>query len=156
MKIRKNTVVSADYTLTTEGGIRLTGSDSEGPMVYLHGHQQVLDALEDALEGAEPNETRYVTVSPEDGYGEHDPRLVFTAPRENLPDEPLREGMLLRTTEHDGRSFPLQVVEVSDDGAAVLDGNHPLAGKTLHFEIQVTDVRPASLEEVQRRRVTEN
>ena len=157
MKIRKNTVVSAQYKLTADGAAPVIGSDEEGPMVYLHGHQQILEALEAALEGAESGETRHVTLSPDEGFGERDPRLVFNAPRANLPEGPLETGMVLQTTEHqgDGRHFPLRIVELTEQ-QAVLDGNHPLAGRTLHFEVTITGVRPASLQEVRDRKITEN
>ncbi|OOG23857.1 hypothetical protein B1C78_10030 [Thioalkalivibrio denitrificans] len=156
MKTQKDTVVRAQYRLTTESDTGTPGEEHEGAMVYLHGYGQILETLERTLEDARPGDIRAVTVPPEAGYGQRDPRLVFTAPRTNLPEGTLREGMMLSTTERDGdgRRFPLRIVELTEDGA-VVDGNHPLAGMTLHFEITVREVRPATAEEIRQRRVIE-
>jgi FKBP-type peptidyl-prolyl cis-trans isomerase SlyD len=154
MKIQKDIVVHARYRLTTEDEAGSPGDEQHGPMVYLHGYGHILDALERTLEGARPGDIRCVTVPPEAGYGERNPRLVFKAPRSNLPEGALEEGMMLSTSERDGdgRRFPLRIVELTGDGA-IVDGNHPLAGMTLHFEITVLEVRPATTEEIRRRRL---
>jgi FKBP-type peptidyl-prolyl cis-trans isomerase SlyD len=145
MKIQKDSVVHAQYRLTTENDAGAPGEEQDGTMVYLHGYGKILGTLERTLEDARPGDIRCVTVPPEAGYGQRNPRLVFQAPRANLPERTLREGMMLSTTERDGdgRRFPLRIVELTEDGA-VVDGNHPLAGMTLHFEVTVREVRPAT------------
>lgn len=147
MKIRKNTVVTVDYRLKDEDGTLLDDSAQSGPMVYLHGYRHILPALEAALEGLEAGGPHHVTLAPEQAYGPHKENLVFEANREFLPDDlELYEGQQLTSGSH-GRRFTLKVVRLTENGA-ILDGNHPLAGRWLTFDLDVRQVRPASKEEV--------
>ncbi|RLK51538.1 FKBP-type peptidyl prolyl cis-trans isomerase /apo-metallochaperone SlyD [Alkalispirillum mobile] len=147
MKIRKNTVVTVDYRLKDEDGTLLDDSQQSGPMVYLHGYKHILPALEEALEGIEEGMPHRVTLAPEQAYGPRQENLVFEANREFLPEDlELYEGQQLTSGSH-GRRFTLKVVRLTENGA-VLDGNHPLAGRQLTFEVQIREVRPATKDEV--------
>ncbi|MCC5858340.1 MAG: peptidylprolyl isomerase [Ectothiorhodospiraceae bacterium] len=147
-RVAFNTVVTADYSLTDADGERLDDSKQSGPMRYVHGHVTLLPALERALEGAEVGSTVTVELPPEAAYGERQENLVFEANRTALPDDlELYPGRQLRSGSH-GRQFSLRVVRLTDQGA-ILDGNHPLAGKQLCFRVTIKDVRAASTQEAQ-------
>jgi FKBP-type peptidyl-prolyl cis-trans isomerase SlyD len=147
MKATHGTVVSLDYDLTDEEGMLLDSSNDEGPLTYLHGFGNLIPGLEKALEGAEPGFRSQVVVGPDEAYGERDPEAVFEAAREDFPPElDLEPGMQLTGETPEG-PVSFMVMEVNDDGA-LLDGNHPLAGMTLVFDVHVVDVREASAEEL--------
>lgn len=137
--------VTADYQLTDQDGTLLDSSDTSAPMRYVHGTGQLLFGLEQALEGHTLGDTIRVTLTPEDAFGEHRPELVFEAVRDNLPEAgaDLQPGMTLTPGGQQGR-FQLKVVQLTEAGA-LLDGNHPYAGKTLTWELTITslsDQRP--------------
>jgi FKBP-type peptidyl-prolyl cis-trans isomerase SlyD len=137
--------ITADYVLTDEDGQRLAASTPETPMHYVHGTGQMLPALEAALEGRRAGDALRVTLTPEQAYGPHRPELVFEAVRENLPqDREIRVGMTLTPGGQRGK-FSLRVVGLTERGA-MLDGNHPLAGRTVTWTLRVLSVngsRPA-------------
>lgn len=146
MKACNDMVVTMHYTLTDDSGTIIDSSAGHAPMNYLHGHANIVPGLEKALEGAVAGFKAKITVAAAEGYGEIDPEAVFDAPREHFPDDmKLTPGMLVSSGS--GHGGPLTVVEVTDS-VVVLDGNHPLAGKTLHFEVEVVDVRAATREEM--------
>ncbi|WP_416137326.1 FKBP-type peptidyl-prolyl cis-trans isomerase [Halomonas sp. HK25] len=133
--------ISADYVLTGEDGERLAASTPETPLRYVHGTGQMLPALEAALEGRRAGDALSVTLTPEQAYGPHRSELVFEAIRDNLPPNmEIREGMTLTPGGKRGK-FSLKVVGLTERGA-LLDGNHPLAGRTVTWEIHVLDVIP--------------
>jgi FKBP-type peptidyl-prolyl cis-trans isomerase SlyD len=143
-QIGPDTFVTLAYTLYDEDGDVLDSADAESPLSYLHGYGQIVPGLERAIEGMVRGSERSVVVVPEDGYGEYDPEAVLEVDRSEFPvpgdvsvgDQFLAEG-------EDGETVPMTVLEVSDD-ACVVDTNHPLAGETLHFQVTVLDVRPAT------------
>lgn len=148
MKAARGMVVTMHYTLTDDSGETIDSSVGGEPLSYLHGHGNIIPGLEKALEGATTGHKSSVTVPPAEAYGEKNPDMVFEAPRAHFPpDLQLHPG--LRVTA-DGPQGPisLTVVEVTETGA-VLDANHPLAGKTLHFAVEITDVRQATAEELE-------
>lgn len=154
MVIANDTVVTAHYRFTDESGELVDSSHDRGPMVYLHGRTSVLPAIEDALAGHEIGHETTLTLDPQQAFGVHRPELVFEAVRENLPlGVNLEPGMPLYSGSGDRTAFQLRVVRLTERGA-VLDGNHPLAGKTLRVDLQVLDVRPATVDEVRSGRVT--
>jgi FKBP-type peptidyl-prolyl cis-trans isomerase SlyD len=147
MKAAPGMVVSMHYTLTDDSGDVLDSSRGGEPFSYLHGHNNIIPGLEKALEGTEAGFKSKVTVTPAEGYGEKNPDAIFEAPREHFPpDMKLEVGARVYA---DGPNGPitLTVVKLTDTGA-VLDANHPLAGKTLHFDVEVTTVRAATSEEL--------
>lgn len=147
MKTAANMVVSIHYTLKDDSGAVLDSSSGREPLSYLHGHGNIIPGLEQALEGTAAGHRSQVAVDAKDGYGETNPDLVFEAPREHFPaDIKLEAGTRVYA---EGPQGPVSFTVVRlTDGGAVLDGNHPLAGKQLHFDVEVVDVRPATEEEM--------
>ncbi len=133
--------VAAEYVLTDEDDERLAASTPESPLRYVHGTGQMLPALEAALEGRQAGDELRVTLTPEQAYGPHRPELVFEAVRDNLPPgQEIRVGMTLTPGGQRGK-FSLKVVGLTERGA-MLDGNHPMAGRTVTWEIRILDVQP--------------
>jgi FKBP-type peptidyl-prolyl cis-trans isomerase SlyD len=149
MKIAKGSVVGLDYSLHLGDGQVVDQSEPGEPLTYLHGEGQIVPGLESALEGADVGESRKVVVAPADGYGEHDPRGVQEVPRKAFPPgfDP-KAGMELTAEGADGEPVPFVIREVKLE-SVVIDLNHPLAGKTLHFDVTVRDVRAATAEELE-------
>ncbi len=149
MQIAKDSVVSIDYRLHLGDGKVIDESDPGDPLVYLHGYEEIVPGLENALEGKKAGETLKVQVSPEDGYGEYDPDGVEEVPREDFPpDMELEAGGIVTATDEEGDDVDFLVKEVRPK-TVVVDFNHPLAGKTLHFEVTVREVRAATPEELE-------
>jgi FKBP-type peptidyl-prolyl cis-trans isomerase SlyD len=149
MEIAKDSVVSIDYRLHLGDGKIIEESDANDPLVYLHGYEEIVPGLEKALEGRKAGETLKAQVSAEDGYGEYDPESVEEVPREDLPaDLELEEGGIVTATDEDGDEVEFLVKELRPK-TVVVDFNHPLAGKTLHFEVSVREVRAATEEELE-------
>lgn len=147
MQIASRKVVTLDYTLTDDQGEVLDTSKDSQPLVYLHGTGGIVPGLESALEGKDEGASLKVTVAPADGYGERDDELVKSLPRDKFPsDEDIEVGMQFRAQSDDG-PVVVTVVEVDDQNVTV-DGNHPLAGMTLAFDVTVLSVRDATLEEL--------
>jgi FKBP-type peptidyl-prolyl cis-trans isomerase SlyD len=144
--IGQDNAVSLRYTLRDESGDVLDSNTDGEPLTYIHGHNQIVDGLEKALEGQSVGYQAKLTVSAEDGYGPRQEALVMTLPKDRF-DFDIQPGMVVQAQSNQG-VMPLQVVEVTDE-QVVLDGNHPLAGMTLHFEVEVTEVRPATAEELE-------
>ncbi|MFC5474278.1 FKBP-type peptidyl-prolyl cis-trans isomerase [Paraherbaspirillum soli] len=150
MKIAKNTVVTVRYKLSdAQGNLIEEGSE---PMVYLHGgYENTLPKIEEALEGKEAGYKTELQVEPEDAFGEYDANLVKIEPRNRLPT-PLEVGMQFEGApdgddEDEEHGLIFTVTDIADD-KVVLDGNHPLAGVALRFNLEVAEVREASEEEI--------
>jgi len=148
MQIAKDTVASFHYTLTDDSGEILDASEEGKPFAYLHGHEQIIPGLEAALEGKAAGDAFEVTLAPEDAYGEHDPALVERVPREAFQGvERIEPGMMFQAQTPDGGVQVVRVVNVDGD-EVVVDGNHPLAGRTLRFKVRVVNVRAATEDEI--------
>ena len=145
--VAKDQVVSIDYTLTDENGEEMDSSKGGEPLVYLHGHGNIVPGLEKALDGKKVGDSVKLTVAPEDGYGERDEERIFEVPRGRFEFE-VKKGDVVRVHTPEGISQPLQVTDATDE-VVTLDGNHPLAGKTLNFDVIVKAVREATTEEVE-------
>jgi FKBP-type peptidyl-prolyl cis-trans isomerase SlyD len=139
-------VVSFHYTLTDPEGEVLDSSADKEPLQYLHGHDNIIPGLESALTGKAVGEKVSVDVAAKDGYGERDPERVIELPRDNFEFE-VEPGTLVRAESPDGSAVILKVVS-ADEENVTLDGNHPLAGVDLHFDVEVSDIRDASAEEL--------
>lgn len=147
MKIANESVVSIHYTLTDDDGAVLDSSDGRDPLRYLHGAGNIIPGLETALEGSVEGDAKKVTVSPQDGYGEHDKELVQALPRNMFTGiDKIEAGMEFQAQSPTGEAQFVVVKEVTEDTVTV-DGNHALAGKTLHFDVKVEEVREATDEE---------
>ncbi len=149
MNVAKGTVVSLDYSLHLGDGKAIDQSEPGEPLVYLHGEGQIVPGLESALEGLSVGERKEVVVAPREGYGEHDPRGLQEVPRGAFPAEfDPKVGMELTAEGPQGEPVPFSIREVKPE-AVVIDLNHPLAGKTLHFDVTVREVRAATAEELE-------
>ncbi|KFE60148.1 FKBP-type peptidyl-prolyl cis-trans isomerase [Hyalangium minutum] len=149
MEITKDTVVTVDYRLHLGDGKYIEESEKDDPLVYLHGYEEIVPGLEKALEGKKAGDTLKATVSPEDGYGEYDPDAVEEVPREEFPaDLELEAGGIVTATDDEGDEVEFTVKELRPK-TVVVDFNHSLAGKTLHFEVTVREVRKATEEELE-------
>lgn len=147
MAITRDSVVTIHYTLKDEAGKTLDSSVSGQPVAYLHGHGSVVPGLERELEGKSVGDKLSVQVSPTDGYGEYDKQLVQRVPRRSLRGiADVSVGMQLHAQTADGPKT-VTVTHVASD-MVTIDGNHPLAGKVLTFEVEITDVRQATQEEL--------
>ena len=141
-------VVSIHYTLTDNSGEIIDSSEGADPLAYLHGAGNLIPGLEQALVGKTAGASLQATVSPEDGYGEIQPELIETVPKEAFEGvDSIEPGMAFEAQGSDGQARRIVVKDVSDDGI-IIDGNHPLAGVELNFDVQVVDIREASEEEI--------
>jgi len=146
MQIAKNTVVSLKYQLFGTDGQLI--EETEEAVEYLHGgYGNMFPAVEKALEDKDVGETCRVRLTPDDGFGDYDADLVHIEPREKFPDN-VQVGMEFEGTGEDsGDTVVYRVTDIAED-KVVVDGNHPLAGQTLHIECTITSLRPASKEEL--------
>ena len=148
MKIANNCVVSFHYTLTDEDGQTLDSSDGREPLAYLHGHNGIIPGLENELTGKGQGDSLQVVVQPQDGYGEFNPQLLQQVPREAFQGvESIEPGMQFQAQGEGGQAQMVVVREVTDE-AVLVDGNHPLAGQVLNFDVTIESVREASEEEI--------
>jgi len=147
MKIERGRVVRMHYTLRDELGATIESSGGREPLAYLHGYGNLIPGLEKALDGSLAGLRTTVTVGPRDAYGEKDPAAVIRAAREDFPEGlKLEPGVEVQAETPDG-PITFMVVAV-EEKEAVLDANHPLAGKTLTFDLEIVDVRDATAEEI--------
>ena len=146
MQINKNAVVSLRYTLKNDAGEVLDSNQGQDPLTFLHGNNQLISGLEEALVGKKAGEAFQVSVPPEKAYGVHDTSQLHQVPLENFGEADVKPGM--RFSASDGQQqVEIKVVEVGAE-AVTVDANHPLAGETLHFDVEVLDVRTATPEEI--------
>lgn len=146
--IKSGTVVNLAYKLTNMSGETLDEATAADPMTYLHGSGQIVPGLEEALEGLKSGDKKQVTVSPEDGYGELNPDLKLTVKRTQFPQEmQLEEGMQFESETPDGHGLVFTVEKLEGDQVSI-NGNHPLAGVTLCFDVTVLSIREATSEEL--------
>lgn len=146
MQVQKESVVSIHYTLKVESGETVQNSLNQEPVIYLHGHGNLVSGLEEALEGTSVGAKVEVTVPPEKGYGEYSIDLVKSAPRSAFPAvENIEIGMaFLAETEAGQRQF---VVTAVNGDEVEVNGNHPLAGETLTYSVSVEGIRDSTVTE---------
>ncbi|MFP4157494.1 MAG: peptidylprolyl isomerase [Opitutales bacterium] len=147
MQIAEGTVVSMEYALRDDEGNLLDQSQPEQPLAYLHGHKNIIPGLESALEGKAAGDSLEVRVEPQEAYGEVNPALEQVVPKDRFQGiEDIQVGMQFQASTEQG-PISVRVVKLEDDQVTV-DGNHPLAGKSLNFDVTVKDVRAGSEEEI--------
>lgn len=147
MKISKNKAISIHYSVSTADDTLIDSSYDHDPLSVIQGSSYLIPGLEEALEGHEAGDTFEVTVSPEKGYGERFDDYVQTVPKEIFADiEDLAVGAQLRATTDEGEQTVI-VVDIAED-AITVDGNHPLAGMELKFNVEVLEVRDATEDEI--------
>jgi FKBP-type peptidyl-prolyl cis-trans isomerase SlyD len=148
MKIQNNSAVSFHYTLTDDDGIRIDSSEGQEPLGYLHGAGNIIPGLEKALEGKTIGDSLTVAVTAAEGYGEVQKELIQEVPKEAFQGiDTIEVGMQFEAQTGQGGTVPVTVIDVTDDLVTV-DGNHPLAGKNLNFDVSIEDVREATEEEL--------
>ncbi len=146
MQITKNSVVSFHYTLNDAEGKLLDTSAGRDAFAYIHGNGMIVPGLEEELEGKDTGTKLQVAIPPAKGYGEFNAELVHKVPKDRFGDQKVEAGMQFQAGE-DGRMGVFTVMEVTDN-EVMLNANHPLAGVTLHFSVEITDVREATSEEL--------
>ncbi|MDX1442929.1 MAG: peptidylprolyl isomerase [Gammaproteobacteria bacterium] len=148
MQISEKKVASIHYTLKNDAGDVLDTSSGRDALAYLHGANNIIPGLEKALEGKGAGDKVEVTVEPGEAYGERQESLVQEVPREAFQGvDEIKEGMQFQAQ---GPQGPVLVtVKAVADDKVTIDGNHPLAGETLHFDVEVSDVRDATDEELE-------
>jgi len=148
MNIAKNSVATINYELKDGDGATIDSSAGQDPLAYIHGVGMLVPGLEKALEGKEAGASVQVVIPPEEGYGERQDNLMVKVPKEQFENtEGLEVGHPVQAQGPDGVQI-LHVMEIGEDNI-VLDGNHPLAGVTLHFAVDVVSVREATSEELE-------
>lgn len=147
MQIADNTAVLIHYVLKNDAGEVLDSSEGDEPLAYIHGQGDIVEGLEKALAGKRKGEKLSVKVSAAEGYGERDAEKVQSVPRAMFEDGVnVEPGMQFQTRTPDGIAI-VTVTNVAGE-LVTIDANHPLAGETLHFAIEVMDVRACTPEEL--------
>lgn len=147
MQISKHKVVTIDYTLTNDRGEVLDSSRGSEPLAYIQGIGNIIPGLETALEGRQKGDTLQVRIPPEQAYGERDDAMTQTVPLNMFEGvDEVRAGMQFHAQTQGG----VQVVTVTrvEGDEVTIDANHPLAGESLNFDVEVLDVREATEEEL--------
>jgi FKBP-type peptidyl-prolyl cis-trans isomerase SlyD len=148
VEIAADRVVTIHYTLKNDQGATIDSSAGGEPLAYIQGHGNLVAGLEQALEGKQDGATLAVVVAPQDGYGVHDAALIQRVPKRSLQGSgEIKKGMQFQARTDDGMRL-LTVTAIIGD-MITLDGNHPLADQTLHFDVQIVGVRAATAEELE-------
>ena len=148
MKVGKDKVVLMHYTLKNDAGDVIDSSDGADPLPFLQGHGNIIPGLESALEGSKVGDKLDVSIEPEEGYGLRMKDAIQEIPSSALQGvDEVKVGMQLQSQDKDGNAFLVTVTKIEDDKITV-DGNHPLAGQTLHFSVSIESIRKAEAEEL--------
>ena len=148
MQISKNSVVTLNYTLKNDQGEVLDESQ-DGSFLYMHGAGGIIPGLEGQLEGKSAGDTFSAHIEPTDGYGERDDSMVQVVPRDMFDkDHPIEVGTQFHAESPEGEMLTVTVTNIEGDDITV-DGNHPLAGIALNFDVSIADIREASAEEIE-------
>lgn len=149
MQIEKHKVVSIDYTLRDDEGNVIDSSEGGDPLAYLHGMGNIIPGLENELIGKKVGDSLSVRIHPKDGYGEKSDELTQIVPKEMFEGaEEIEVGMQFHAADDNGNLQVITVTAVEGDNITV-DGNHPLAGMHLNFDVNVLEVRDATDEEIE-------
>jgi FKBP-type peptidyl-prolyl cis-trans isomerase SlyD len=146
MNITKNLVVSIGYTLKDTDNQVIDSTPVSEPLVYLHGYENIIPGLEKALEGKTVGDTFDIIIPVSEAYGERNENLVMELPLDRFDDEQVEEGMRFQAQTEAG--YQIVTVTGVSNGMATIDGNHPLSGMELNFNVTVTDIREANPEEL--------
>ncbi len=149
MTIANNSAVSFNYTLTDKEGNILDKSPEGQPLTYLHGQGNLIPGLEKQLAGKKTGDSLTAVVEPAEAYGEYIEEAVQAVPREAFQGvDTIEVGMQFQSQAENGQPILVTVKEVSDK-EVIIDANHPLAGKQLNFDVEITEVREATAEELE-------
>jgi FKBP-type peptidyl-prolyl cis-trans isomerase SlyD len=143
MQITKDTVAQIHYTLKDSDGNIIDSSAGQEPLTYLHGSGNLIPGMEEGLEGKAKGDKLKLKIAPEKGYGVREEGLIQKVPRASFGNQKIEKGMQFQTNQG-------MVVTVTETGleSITVDGNHPLAGKELHFDVEVMTIRSATQEEI--------
>lgn len=146
--IESGKVVELAYTLKDDAGEILDQADRNDPFAYIHGADQIVPGLEEALEGCKVGEKKKVKVGPKEGYGEVRDDLKLNVKKSQFPENvQIKAGMQFESQDAHGNGIIFTVEAVEGDSVKI-DGNHPMAGRTLHFDVEVIKIREATEEEM--------
>lgn len=148
MQLTKDKVGTVNYTLKDKDG-EIIDETQDGSFAYLHGARNIIPGLENELEGKEVGYKNNIVIEPKEAYGERNLEQIQRVPMSMFPDDvELKEGMQFEAQSEDGAPIVVTVTAI-DAGEVVIDGNHPLAGIQLYFDIEVIDIRDASEAELE-------
>lgn len=149
LSVADDMVVSMAYVLRLDDGEEIDRSEADDPLVFLQGHGEIIPGLEQALYGLAIGDGKKVVVGPEEAYGDYDDNNIVSLPHSAFPPGmDLEIGQMLYLNDGDSdEEMPAFISEIGED-EVLLDLNHPLAGETLYFEIEVVDVRKATADEL--------
>ncbi len=140
-KAKTGDTVRMHYTGTLDDGTTFDSSKGRDPLQFTVGSGEIIPGLETAIEGMEPGDNKTVTVPAEEAYGAHDPARVQTVPRAQIPEDiPTEPGTQLEVQTQTGQRVPVMVTE-SNEQEVTLDANHPLAGKSLTFDVELVEIK---------------
>lgn len=139
--IETGSVVSLQYSLSGEDGKVIESTKAKAPIKYTHGANQLIPGLEQALAGMTVGEEKHVRLKPEDAYGLFDPNAFREIPKDQLPADGLKIGAVLATQGPRGEIVAARVHKIKET-TVVLDMNHPMAGRTLIFDVKIADIQP--------------
>jgi FKBP-type peptidyl-prolyl cis-trans isomerase SlyD len=146
--VADDVVVSLDYKLTVDSEV-VDSSEKDDPIEFLQGRGQIIPGLEKALYGMKIGDEKTVTILPADGYGDIEKDAYIQISRAEFPqDIPAQVGISIQMQDEHGDILDARIFEITAD-TITLDFNHPLAGKTLHFDVSVVDLREATSEELE-------
>jgi FKBP-type peptidyl-prolyl cis-trans isomerase 2 len=140
--VKDGMLVSFDYTLKGTDGKVIETSKGREPLKYVHGQRMMIPGLEKELAGMKVGDEKHVTVKPEDAYGPINKNAFQEVPKDKIPSNGLKVGAILAAKSPEGRVIPMRVSEIKDK-TVVMDMNHPMAGKTLVFDVKIVDVQLA-------------
>jgi FKBP-type peptidyl-prolyl cis-trans isomerase SlyD len=140
--VRDGTVVSLQYSLSGEDGKLIESNKGKAPLKYTHGTKQIVPGLEKELAGMKVGGEKRVKVQPEDAYGAVNSKAFQEVPKEQIPAEGLKVGAILAAKGPQGQEIPVRIHEIKEK-TVVLDLNHPMAGKTLLFDVKILDIQPS-------------
>lgn len=138
--IQDGSVVDLEYTVSLQQGDVIQSNKGQEVFTYTHGQGQILPGLEKELAGMEAGDEKKIQLDPQDAYGPVNPQAFQDVPRDKLPTEGLEVGATFAMKDNQGKSFSVRVHEITEE-KVTLDLNHPLAGKTLVFDVKVVGVK---------------
>jgi FKBP-type peptidyl-prolyl cis-trans isomerase SlyD len=139
-QIREGSQVALEYTLSDETGAVIESNKGKEPLSYIHGKSQIIPGLEKELSGMKAGEEKKIQIKPEDGYGPVNPSAFQEIPKDKLPPEALKVGTMLMAQGSQGQGIPARVHEIKDT-TVIMDFNHPMAGKTLSFDVKISEIK---------------
>jgi len=138
-EIKHGDTISVNYTGTLESGEVFDSSEGNPPLKFTVGAGQLIKGFDDTVVGMKKGDKKNVTIAPENAYGERRDDHVVDFPRANIPEDmEMKVGTVVQLSDESGRAFPAVVTEINDD-AVKMDVNHPLAGKTLIFDVEIAE-----------------